>query len=77
MRPAARSTTSTVHTIHIITEGSLGRTSLTNSPGMTKVSRGVSSEMTALGKTNAPVDISGTSGVAGEEGLEARMTLAK
>ena len=44
---------------------------------MTKLSNGTSSEMTALGKTNAPVDISGMSGVAGEEGLDARTTLAK
>jgi hypothetical protein len=42
-----------------------------------KLSKGVSSGMTALGKTNAPVDISGTFGVAGEEGLDTRITLAK
>ena len=44
---------------------------------MTKLSNGVSSGMTALGNTNAPVDISRISGVAGEEGLDARITLAK
>ena len=48
-----------------------------NSPGITKLSKGVSSEMTALGSTKAPVDISGISGLAGEDGLDASTTLAK
>ena len=33
--------------------------------------------MMAFGSTNAPVEISGTSGVEGDAGRDARMTLAK
>lgn len=44
---------------------------------MTKLSSGASSGMIAFGRTNAPVDISGMSGVEGEEGLDARTTFAK
>lgn len=38
---------------------------------------GVSSAMAALGSTNAPVEVSVTRGVEGEDGREARITLAK
>jgi hypothetical protein len=44
---------------------------------MTKLSRGASSGIIAFGSTNAPVEISCTSGVEGDEGLEASTTLAK
>ena len=46
-------------------------------PGVTKLSNGTSSGMIAFGRTKAPVEISGTSGVEGEDGLEARTTFAK
>jgi len=46
-------------------------------PGTTKFSKGVSSRMTALGKTKAPVDSSKISGVDGEEGFVVSTTLAK
>lgn len=49
----------------------------TASTGTTKLSSLASSEMTALGSTNAPVEISGTSGVLGEEGFDVRTTFAK
>jgi hypothetical protein len=42
-----------------------------------KLSRGVSSGMTALGRTKAPVDISKISGFEGEDGLLAKTTFAK
>ena len=45
--------------------------------GTTKLSRGVSSDMAAFGSTNAPVEISGTSGVEGDDGRDVRTTLAK
>lgn len=44
---------------------------------MMKFSKGASSEMAAFGRTNAPVDISGVSGVEGDEGLDASTTFAK
>ena len=46
-------------------------------PGVTKLSRDVSSEMMAFGSTNAPVEISGRWGVEGDDGRDARTTLAK
>ena len=42
-----------------------------------KLSRGVSSRMTALGRTKAPVDNSKISRVEGEDGLLAKTTFAK
>ena len=42
-----------------------------------KLSRGVSSRMTALGRTKAPVDNSRMSRVEGEDGLLAKITFAK
>lgn len=48
-----------------------------NIPGTTKLSRDASSGITALGRTNAPVDTSGMCGVDGEAGREASTTLAK
>jgi hypothetical protein len=79
VRPAARSTASTAHKIRTCANVKfyLGRYITINSPGMTKLSNGASSGITALGKTNAPVDISGISGVVGEEGLDTSTTLAK
>ena len=44
---------------------------------MTKLVKGASSGIMAFGKTNAPVDISVTSGLDGEEGFEASTTFAK
>lgn len=44
---------------------------------MTKLSSGASSGMIVFGRMNAPVDISGMSGVEGEDGLDARTTFAK
>jgi len=46
-------------------------------PGTTKLFNGASSEMGALGSTNAPVLISGIFGVLGEDGLVVNTTLAK
>lgn len=48
-----------------------------NVPGIAKLVRGASSDMTAFGSTNAPVDTSCISGVEGEVGFVARTTLAK
>ena len=48
-----------------------------NVPGVTKLSSGASSGMMAFGRTNAPVDISCTSGVEGEDGRDASTTFAK
>jgi hypothetical protein len=42
-----------------------------------KLSSGVSSRMTALGRTKAPVDISKMSGFEGEDGLLVKITFAK
>jgi hypothetical protein len=44
---------------------------------VTKFSNGMSSEIDEFGKTKAPVEISAMLGVEGEDGLEARTTLAK
>ena len=49
----------------------------TASTGTTKLSSFASSGMTAFGRTNAPVEISGMSGVRGEDGFEVRTTFAK
>lgn len=49
----------------------------TASTGTMKLSSFASSGMTAFGRTNAPVEISGTSGVFGEEGFKVRTTFAK
>lgn len=46
-------------------------------PGTTKLFNGTSSGMSVFGSTNAPVLISGTLGVLGEEGLVVSTTLAK
>lgn len=46
-------------------------------PGTMKLSRGVSSRMTALGRTKAPVDSSKVLGFEGEDGLLVKTTLAK
>ena len=77
MSPAARSTVSTawVHKRVRVDFTYKGRKS--NVPGVTKRSSGASSGMIAFGRMNAPVEISWTSGVEGEEGLEARTTFAK
>ena len=48
-----------------------------NVPGTTKASRGASSGISALGSTNAPVEISGICGVAGDDGFDVRTTFAK
>lgn len=45
--------------------------------GMTKFSSFASSGIGALGRTKAPVEISATFGVEGDEGLDARTTFAK
>ena len=45
--------------------------------GTTKLSSLASSGIAALGRTNAPVEISGTSGVDGEDGFDVSTTLAK
>ena len=42
-----------------------------------KLSSFASSGMAALGRTNAPVEISGTPGVDGEDGFDVSTTLAK
>jgi len=49
----------------------------TASTGTTKLSRGASSGITALGRTKAPVDISWMLGVEGDTGFDARTTFAK
>ena len=49
----------------------------TASTGTTKLSRGASSGICALGRTKAPVEISGMFGVEGDDGFEVRTTLAK
>jgi hypothetical protein len=46
-------------------------------PGATKLSRGVSSGITAFGKTNAPIDKAKSLGLEGEDGIAVRTTLAK
>ena len=46
-------------------------------PGTTKFSKGVSSLIVSLGRTNAPVEISRTSGVDGEVGRDVNTTFAK
>ena len=46
-------------------------------PGTIKLSKGLSSGISAFGKTKAPVEISGTCGVDGDEGLDVRTTFAK
>lgn len=72
VRPAARSTASTERTF---SKSSLG--AMQNVPGIMKLVNGVSSGITALGSTNAPVLISKTSGVNGEEGFDVKTTFAK
>lgn len=46
-------------------------------PGTTKLSSGASSGICAFGRTNAPVEISGMSGVDGEEGFVVKTIFAK
>lgn len=46
-------------------------------PGTTKLVKGASSGMAALGSTKAPEDSSSLSGAYGEEGFVANTTLAK
>lgn len=46
-------------------------------PGTTKFSKGASSGISAFGRTNAPVEISGICGVDGDDGLVVKTTLAK
>ena len=48
-----------------------------NIPGTTKFSSLASSGMTAFGRTNAPVEISGTSGLEGDDGFDVSTTFAK
>ena len=50
---------------------------MVNIPGTIKLVRGVSSDITALGRTNAPLASSRISGVDGDEGLDVNMTFAK
>ena len=71
--PAARSTSSTVTFVRNL-ENCLVRSIV---PGTIKLSKGAVSGMTAFGSTNAPVEISGISGVDGDEGLDVKMTFAK
>jgi len=74
MSPEARSTESTGRSKF----GHSAETMvLRYSPGTTKLFNGASSGMGVFGSTNAPVLISGTLGVLGEEGLVASTTLAK
>jgi hypothetical protein len=46
-------------------------------PGVTKFSNSMSSEIDEFGRTKAPVEISAMLGVEGEDGFEAKTTLAK
>ena len=71
--PAARSTLSTIDVVKQI----ICIQALAYIPGTTKLSNGVSSEIAALGRTNAPVDTSYTSGVLGDEGFVVNTTFAK
>ena len=48
-----------------------------DAPGTMKDSKGASSGMIALGNTNAPVEISCSCGVEGDDGREVRTTFAK
>jgi hypothetical protein len=75
VRPAACSTASTdaVAVRHVQLDNGRRRDLL----GYTKLSKGASSGMTAFGSTNAPVETSGTWGVEGDDGRDARTTFAK
>lgn len=72
VRPAARSTASTVSNDEYRFSGEV-----LCLPGTTKLSSGASSGIMALGSTNAPVDSSRMSGVEGDVGLDVRTTFAK
>ena len=75
VKPAARSTASTnVHPESNLISYIVWPDVL---PGTEKLSKGVVSGIAALGRTKAPVDISGTSGLEGDDGLEVKTTLAK
>ena len=50
---------------------------LQDEPGITKLSRGASSGIMALGRTNAPVETSRVPGLEGDTGLVASTTFAK
>ena len=75
VRPAARSTLSTA--IPKTNKRSDPTSDIEKLPGTTKLSKGVSSGIAALGSTNAPVLTSRVSGVEGEDGLLVSTTFAK
>lgn len=76
VRPAARSTASTVQPISAFAHPS-DKVGLERVLGTRKLSNLASSGMTAFGRTNAPAEISATSGVDGDDGLAASTTFAK